>query len=199
VNSELASLLDELHRRGREHDAARADRVERWRNLEPDTARLLALLARVITPDRLLELGTSNGYSTIWLADAVRGAGGSMTSVEIDAARAEHARTNLRAAGLEDAVELYVGDAGAVLAASGDGEWDFVFLDAERAAYVSYWPDLVRVLRPRGLLAVDNVISHADELIEFRELVAHDARVSEALAPTGAGLLLVVRESVVSG
>jgi predicted O-methyltransferase YrrM len=199
VNSELASLLDELHRRGREHDAARADRVERWRNLEPDTARLLALLVRVIAPDRLLELGTSNGYSTIWLADAVRGAGGSMTSVEIDAARAEHARTNLRAAGLEDAVELYVGDAGAVLAASGDGEWDFVFLDAERAAYVSYWPDLVRVLRPRGLLAVDNVISHADELIEFRELVAHDARVSEALAPTGAGLLLVVREGVVSG
>jgi len=199
VNSELASLLDELHRRGREHDAARADRVERWRNLEPDTARLLALLVRVIAPDRLLELGTSNGYSTIWLADAVRGAGGSMTSVEIDAARAEHARTNLRAAGLEDAVELHVGDAGAVLAASGDGEWDFVFLDAERAAYVSYWPDLVRVLRPRGLLAVDNVISHADELIGFRELVAHDERVSEALAPTGAGLLLVVREGVVGG
>ena len=199
MNSELASLLDELHRRGREHDAARADRVERWRNLEPDTARLLALLVRVIAPDRLLELGTSNGYSTIWLADAVRGAGGSMTSVEIDAARAEHARTNLRAAGLEDAVELHVGDAGAVLAASRDGEWDFVFLDAERAAYVSYWPDLVRVLRPRGLLAVDNVISHADELIGFRELVAHDERVSEALAPTGAGLLLVVREGVVGG
>ena len=55
------------------------------------------------------------------------------------------------------------------------------------------------MLRPRGLLAVDNSISHADELSEFRELVAHDARVSEALAPTGAGLLLVVRESVVSG
>jgi predicted O-methyltransferase YrrM len=199
VDSELARLLDELHRRGREHDAARADRVERWRNLEPDTARLLALLVRVIAPERVLELGTSNGYSTIWLADAVRGAGGSMTSVEIDAARAEHARTNLGAAGLEDAVELHVGDAGALLAASGDGAWDFVFLDAERAAYVSYWPDLARVLRPRGLLAVDNAISHADELIEFRELVAHDARVSEALAPTGAGLLLVVRESVVSG
>jgi predicted O-methyltransferase YrrM len=199
VNGELASLLDELHRRGREHDAARADRVERWRNLEPDTARLLALLVRVIAPDRLLELGTSNGYSTIWLADAVRGTGGSMTSVEIDAARAGHARTNLGAAGLEGAVELHVGDAGAVLAASGDGEWGFVFLDAERGAYVSYWPDLVRVLRPRGLLAVDNAISHADELIEFRELVANDARVSEALVPTGAGLLLVVRESVVSG
>jgi len=199
VNGELASLLDELHRRGRAHDAALADRVERWRNLEPDSARLLALLVRALAPERLLELGTSNGYSTIWLADAVRAAGGSMTSVEIDAARAEHARDNLRAAGLEDAVDLKVDDAGEVLAASDDGEWDFVLLDAERAAYVSYWADLVRVLRPRGLLAVDNVISHADELIEFRELVAHDARVIEALAPTGAGLLLVVREDGGSG
>src|SRR4029077_10258373 len=90
VNSDLARLLDELHRRGREHDAGLADRLERWRNLEPDTARLLALLVRSLAPERLLELGTSNGYSTMWLADAVRDVGGSMTSVEIDAARAEH-------------------------------------------------------------------------------------------------------------
>ena len=199
MESELASLLDELHRRGREHDAALADRVQRWHNLEPDTARLLALLVRALAPERVLELGTSNGYSTSWLADAARGAGSSVTSVEIDAARAEQARANLRAAGLEDAVDLKVGDAAEVLAASADGEWDFVFLDAERAAYVSYWPELVRVLRRRGLLAVDNVISHPDELIEFRELVAHDARVSEALAATGAGLLLVVREGGESG
>jgi predicted O-methyltransferase YrrM len=194
VEGKLAQLLDDLHRHGREYDAAQADRLDRWRNLEPDTARLLALLVRALGPRRALELGTSNGYSTIWLADAVRSAGGSLTSVEIDSARMERARANLSAAGLEQAVELRIADAGAVLADSADGAWDFVFLDAERPAYVSYWPDLARVLAPRGVLAIDNVISHADELIEFRELVAHDARVSEALAPTGAGLLLVVRE-----
>jgi predicted O-methyltransferase YrrM len=81
-----------------------------------------------------------------------------------------------------------------VLAESGAGAWDFVFLDAERPAYAGYWPDLVRVLAPRGLLVVDNVISHAAELAEFRELVSTDRRVSDALAPTGAGALLVVRE-----
>ena len=193
MDGELASLLDELHRRGREHDACQPDRLQRWRNLEPDTARVLALLVRALAPRKLLELGTSNGYSTIWLADALRASGGSLTSVEIDAARAQRARENLAAAGLEEAVELRVADAAAVLAESASAEWDFVFLDAERPAYVSYWNDLVRVLPPRGLLVVDNVISHADELIHFRELVAHDERVSEALVPTGAGALLVLR------
>jgi predicted O-methyltransferase YrrM len=194
VDAKLAELLEDLHRRGREYDAKQVERLERWRNLEPDTARLLAVLARALAPGKALELGTSNGYSTIWLADAVLSAGGALTSVEIDPARAELARENLTAAGLADAVELRVQDAGAVLAASGEGEWELVFLDAERSAYVGYWEDLVRVLPGGGLLAVDNVISHADELVEFRELIARDARVSEALAPTGAGLLLVVRE-----
>jgi predicted O-methyltransferase YrrM len=114
-------------------------------------------------------------------------------SVEVDAARAERARENVRAAGLADAVELKIDDAGAVLRASEDGKWGFVFLDAERPAYTSYWPDLVRVLPERGVLAVDNAISHASELTAFRELVTHDERVSEALVPTGAGALLIAR------
>lgn len=62
-------------------------------------------------------------------------------------------------------------------------------------AYPDYWPDLVRVLVPRGLLAVDNVISHAEEVAAFRDLITNDHRVTDALAPTGAGALLVVRAS----
>ncbi|HEX4563745.1 MAG TPA: class I SAM-dependent methyltransferase, partial [Solirubrobacteraceae bacterium] len=131
MDAKLAELLDDLHRHGREFDAAQADRLERWRNLEPDTARLLALLVRALAPRKALELGTSNGYSTIWLADAVHSVGGELTSVEIDAARAERARENLSAAGLAHAVDVRVEDAGAVLAASADDDWDLVFLDAE--------------------------------------------------------------------
>jgi predicted O-methyltransferase YrrM len=195
MDSHLVEFLEDLYRRGREHDERQADRLERWRNVEPDTARLLAVLIRALAPQQLLELGTSNGHSTIWLADAAWRVDGSLTSIEIDPARSSLARENLRIAGLQDIVELRVDDARAVLAASVDGGWHFIFLDAERPAYTGYWRDLVRVLAPRGLLAVDNAISHADELAEFRELVAHDDRVSEALAPTGAGVLLVVRET----
>ena len=194
MDKTLSAYLDDLYRRGREHDEQQADRLDRWRNLEPDTARLLAVLVRALAPRRLLELGTSNGYSTIWLADAARAVGGTLVSVDVDADRSATARENLAAAGLDDVVELRVEDAAATLAQAAAGEWGFVLLDAERPAYAGYWPDLVRTLAPRGLLVVDNVISHADELTSFRELVASDVRVTVALAPTGAGALLVVRE-----
>lgn len=194
MDDRLAEFLNGLYRQGREHDDRQADRLDRWRNVEPESAQVLALLIRALAPRRLLELGTSNGYSTIWLADAARAVGGSLVSVEVDAARAERARENLARAGLDELVELRVEDAAATLSAGADGAWDFIFVDAERPAYPGYWPDLVRLLAPRGLLAVDNVVSHASELVEFRELVAGDERVVEALCPTGAGLLLIARE-----
>lgn len=189
----LAEFLDGLYRRGKTHDQAQADRLRRWRNVEPDTAKLMSVLIRALAPRRMLELGTSNGYSTIWLADAARATGGSLTSVEIDPERSAQARENLSAAGLEQFAELRVQDAAEVLATSEDRSWDFIFLDAERPAYSDYWPHLRRVLTPRGLLVVDNVISHAEEVAAFRVLITADDAVTEALVPTGAGALLVVR------
>jgi predicted O-methyltransferase YrrM len=195
MDARLAGLLDDLHRHGVEHDAGKTDRLERLRNLEPETAALLALLVRATGSRRVLELGTSNGYSTVWLADAVAANSGSLTSVELDPERTTQAAQNLEQAGLRSVVDLRIQDAADTLRQSEDDEWDMIFLDAERPAYVDYWPDLVRTLRPRGVLAVDNVLSHADEVAEFRALVNADERVSEALSPTGAGALLVVREA----
>ena len=192
----LIDLLDELQHYGAQHDAAKADRLERLRNVEPDTALLLAVLVRATGARALLELGTSNGYSTLWLADATRSIGGHILSVDVDPERSAQAGLNLDRAGLRDIVELRVQDAAVTLRDASEAEWDMIFLDAERPAYPGYWPDLVRVLRPGGLLAVDNVLSHAEELGDFRELIRADERVSEALVPTGAGVLLVVREPV---
>lgn len=191
MESRLEALLDQLHRDGVEFDAAKADRRERRRNLEPDSARLLHLLALATGASRLLELGTSNGYSTIWLGAALAANGGTMVSVDLDAVRLAEARANVAAAGLDDTVELRREDALAALAGSAEGDWDMIFLDAERPQYPAYWANLVRALRPGGLLAVDNVISHADEVADFRTLVEADRRVSEALVPTGAGVLLI--------
>ncbi len=199
MDAQLTALLDELHEHGVSHDAQQPNRLERLRNLEPESARLLAVLIRAAGARRLLELGTSNGYSTIWLADAARATGGRVTSVDLDPARSREARTNLKRAGLDSDVELRVQDAADALRDSRDGEWDMIFLDAERPAYSSYWPDLLRVLKPGGLLAVDNVISHADQVAEFRSLVEGAAGVETALAPTGAGLLLVAKEPAQNG
>ncbi len=195
MDARLSSLLDDLHRHGIEHDADKPDRLQRLRNLEPETAALLALLVRATGARRVLELGTSNGYSTVWLADAVASNEGSLTSVELDPERTTQAAQNLEKAGLRAVVDLRIQDAADALRQSDDDEWDMIFLDAERPAYIGYWPDLVRTLRPLGVLAVDNVLSHASEVAEFRALVGADERVSEALAPTGAGALLVVRQA----
>jgi predicted O-methyltransferase YrrM len=191
----LAQYIDELYEQGRAHDADKPDRLDRLRNLEPDTARLLAVLVRATGARRLLELGTSNGFSTLWLADAARSIDGRVVSVELDPARSAQALAHLSAVKLDGLVELRTEDAAQTLKDSADAAWDMIFLDAERPAYVGYWSDLLRVLKAGGLLVLDNAISHADELRDFRQLVVEDPRVSDALVPTGAGALLIVKEA----
>jgi predicted O-methyltransferase YrrM len=186
-------LAQNLYAAGREHDAAQTDRLDRFRNLEPETAELLGVLIRATGAQRILELGTSNGYSTIWLADAAQATGGRVVSVDVDADRTELARANLAAAGLAGYAELRTQDAGAILAASPEGAWQFVFLDAERPAYPGYLADLVRTLETQGLLAIDNVLSHADELTEFTAMIECEPGLTQTVVPVGAGLRLAVR------
>jgi predicted O-methyltransferase YrrM len=194
MDEQLSAYLEDLYKDGREHDAAKADRLERRRNVEPDTAQLLAVLVRALGATRILELGTSNGYSTLWLADAARSVGGRVLSVDVDGARTAQAAEHLAHARLEEHVELRVQDAALTLASAEDGSWDMIFLDAERPSYPAYWPDLLRALRPGGLLVVDNVLSHAGEVQALRELVDGEPRVTQAVVPTGAGALLIVKD-----
>lgn len=163
----------------------------RLRNLEPETGALLNLLVGAVGARSVLELGTSNGYSTIWLAEAAARNGGRVTSVEMDPERTAQAATNLARARLAEFVDLHVGDAATVLRDTPSNTVDMVFLDAERPEYPAYWPDLTRVLRRPGLLAIDNAISHAHELTELVAVVDADERAIRALDETGAGVLLV--------
>jgi predicted O-methyltransferase YrrM len=189
-------FADELYATSHESDRAHADRLERFRNVEPPTAELLGVLIRATGARRILELGTSNGYSTIWLADAAEATGGRVVSVDLDAARTELARSNLATAGLVEHVELRSEDAANVLAGADDGAWQFVFLDAERPAYPAYLGDLLRTLAPGGVLAIDNVISHEHELGEFTRLIEAEPALTQTVVPVGAGLRLAVRTPV---
>src|SRR4051812_15971246 len=158
----LRNLLDELHESGRVHDAAQADRLDRLRNLEPETGALLNVLVRALGARDVLEIGTSNGVSTLYLADALAATGGRLVSVELEPDRTAMARANLERAGLDTVVELRIQDAADALRDSSEDAWDLVFLDAERPQYPGYWLELVRTLRPGGLIAADNAISHAE-------------------------------------
>jgi len=193
MDQRLARVLDDLHQDGRAHDAPLADRLLRLRNMTPDAARLIALLIRVGRGTSVLEIGTSNGYSAIWFADAVRDTGGRLTTVEIDAARVAAALRNLERAGVEAHVDVVHGDGADVLARTPDGSVDLVVLDAERPSYVGYWPRLRRVLKPYGVLAVDNAVSHREQVADFRGLLTAAPEFSVQLHEVGDGVLTAVR------
>ena len=177
MNPKLSKFVDDLYANGVAHDAAQPDRLLKRRNLERDTAELLSLVVRIVDARMVVEIGTSNGYSTIWLADAVADTRGHVVSV--DTAPADEARANLMLAeavqsGLATRVELRQEDGGTYLTHVADASVDLLFLDAERIEYPNWWPHPARVLRPGGVLAIDNVLSHADEVAGFLKLLIDD-------------------------
>jgi len=191
MDDDLRTLLDTLYADGQAHDAAESDRLRRRRNLEPDTAALLTMVLRIAMARRVVEIGTSNGYSTIWLADAARDVGGRVVSV--DTMEWPHVRDNLNRAGVASLVDLHFADGGSYLAGLPDSSVDLLFLDAERVEYPSWWPHPIRVLRLGGVLAIDNVLSHPDEVAEFLALLASDGRCAMTTVALGKGLTIAWR------
>ena len=193
MDDQLARVLDDLHREGRSHDGPLADRLRRLRNMTPDAARLIATLIRARRAVSVLEIGTSNGYSAIWCADAVRDTGGRLTTVEIDGARVAAALANLERAGVREHVDVVHGDGAEVLADTPDASVDLVVLDAERPAYVDYWPRLRRILKPYGIVAVDNAVSHREQVAAFHELLTAEQEFAVDLHQVGDGVLTAIR------
>lgn len=187
----MQAVIDRVGAAAARHDAAQADRRDRWRVLEPDAGRFLWFLAQATGARGIVEVGTSRGVSTLWLADAARATGGRVTSFDTDAAAQRDAAANLAEAGLAEQVDLRLGDGGAGLAELDDGAVDLLFLDAERTEYPSWWPHPVRVLRPGGVLVADNALSHPDEIAPLERLLRRDLRAVTTI-PVGKGELVAV-------
>ena len=188
-----AALRSELEALGDRHDAQTPEHDERLLNITPDTGAFLGVLVRACRPGRILEIGTSNGYSTLWLAEAAAAAGGRITTVEHRPAKAALARaTFARASGLAP-ISLEVDDAGDVLGRAAAGAWDFIFLDADRVHYAAWWPELRRTLAGGGVLVVDNAVSHAAEVAPLIEAVTADPAFRAVLVPIGKGEFVACR------
>ncbi|MDN0082010.1 class I SAM-dependent methyltransferase [Crenobacter sp. SG2305] len=138
----LLEEMNTLWEEGERHDAVTQGRRERRLNITPDTGRLLYQLARTRRARHIVEIGTSNGFSTLWLALAVRANQGKVTSLDILAEKQQQAASNLARFALVDRVELVCCDALDWLAKAPLYSADLVFLDAERTLYPAYWPHL---------------------------------------------------------
>jgi predicted O-methyltransferase YrrM len=189
----LQSLMAELEQLGKANDSSTSERPRKMLNITRDTGEFLAVLIRALLARRVLEIGTSNGYSTLWLADAARAIGGSVTTVEFSDYKVGLASKNFDRSGLAAYISLVHDDAGRVLERSADSAYDFIFLDSERPEYPGWWSHLRRVLRPGGLLVVDNATSHTQEMAPFVALVETDASFTTSLVPVGNGEFMAVK------
>ena len=190
----LDALKAELERFGQTNDELHAERAQRMLNITRDTGEFLAVLVRATQARRILEIGTSNGYSTLWLAEAVQGIDGSVTTVELSESKILLARSTFARSGLSNCIQLCHEDAGRLLVRSETEAYDLVFLDSERPEYPGWWPQIRRVIGPGGLLVVDNATSHTGQMAPFMDLVRADPAFTTCLATVGNGEFMAVKE-----
>ena len=193
MNQELHELLRELEQFGLENDEKTGERSQRMLNITRDTGEFLSVLIRATNARQVLEIGTSNGYSTLWLADALSATQGVVTSVEYAEHKYRLAQQTFARTPLASRIKAIHADAGDLLAEAADDSFDLIFLDSERSAYPGWWPDLKRILRPGGLLVVDNALSHVEQIAPFKALVDADGEFTTCLVPVGKGEYLATR------
>jgi predicted O-methyltransferase YrrM len=192
MDAALRRLLEALYEEGTRNDAHEQERRRKLLNLEPETAHFLSVLVKSGRRKRLLEIGTSNGYSTIWLAWAAQTTGGRIISIDREAAKQEQAAANLQRTGLRDLVELRCGDA-TELVADIPGPFDFVFFDADRFSAPAQLKLLMPKLTEDVLLCADNVQSHPDEIAGYLQAIAALPEFEHLIVPVGKGLSLAYR------
>jgi caffeoyl-CoA O-methyltransferase len=174
----------------------------------PEQGQLLHLLARLAGAKKTLEVGVFMGYSSTWVALALP-AGGKIIACDRSEEYTAQARRLWREAGVEDKIELRLGPALATLdtliAEGQGGSFDFAFIDADKANYANYYDRAMVLVRPGGLIAIDNVLWSGDvidasktdadtEAIRaFNRKLHADARVTLSLVPLGDGLTLACK------
>lgn len=132
------------------------DRDRRYLSVSESDGRLMRLLAESIGAKRIIEIGTSTGYSGLWFSLALRSTGGRLITHEIDEGRAKTAQENFRKAGVDDLITIVVGDAHEAVTKYTEPV-DVIFLDADKEGYIDYLNKLLPLVRPGGLILAHNM------------------------------------------
>jgi predicted O-methyltransferase YrrM len=193
MDNTLAALKAELEDYGKQNDSAGSVRDRRMLNITRDTGEFLSVLVRAAAARSILEVGTSNGYSTLWLAESAKAIDGRVTTIELSEYKAGLASANFHRSGLAGFIDLVRNDAGRVLPLLERDAFNLIFLDSDRSQYCVWWPSLRAILRPGGLVIADNAISHADEMRSFIGEVTADSQFTTSVVPVGKGEFLAVK------
>ena len=162
--------------------------LQRLRQIPPETGRFIALLAALAPPGQYIEIGTSAGYSTLWLALACRMLGRKITTFEILDEKAALARETFRVTQTSDVVDFVHGNALDYI--PNYESIAFCFLDAEKKIYLQCYEAVVPNMVPGGILVADNAISHEEILRPLLDRAMADDRVDALIVPMGKGELV---------
>ena len=193
IPSNITAIMRDLERRDAQDRDDGTPHLERLRQITPDTGRFIALWAASSPPGAMVEIGTSAGYSALWLAQACHLTGRTLTTFEILPEKVRLARDTFARAGVTDVVALVDSD---FLSHVDDfDEIGFCFLDAEKDVYKSCYDAVVPKLVPGGILVADNATSHFDDLEPMLEFALNDERVDSMIASVGKGELVCRRRN----
>lgn len=161
---------------------------QRMRAIGPETGRLLNILVKSLKTPTILELGTSFGYSGIWLAEAARASGGRLITMEMHDYKSAHAKAMSERAGLSDHVDFLVGDAVQMIAGIEDGI-DFVFLDLWKDLYTPCLEAFYPKLNPGAIIVADNMLHPGGEDVQaYGRAVRAMKGMDSILLPVGSGI-----------
>ena len=196
-------ILAELRQETEHHKQARMQ-------ISPDQGQLIALLIRLMSARRVLEIGVFTGYSSLTIALALP-IDGVLVACDISEEYTAIAKRYWRQAGVQNKIDLHIAPALETLDSlleSGQAEtFDFVFVDADKANYSNFYDRALKLLRPGGLMAIDNVlwsgrvadVQSTDKIVQtmriFNQKVAQDDRVQVSLLPLGDGITLALKKN----
>jgi predicted O-methyltransferase YrrM len=198
MDERVTAVLESYHERIREEHEGRREGpppggAEDWRDrallaVGPETGQLINILARSLKAPKILELGTSYGYSGIWLAEAARATSGRLTTIELQSYKSAYAREMSIKAGLADHVDFKVGDALNMIAEL-PFELDFVLVDIWKDLYVPCLDAFYPKLNPGAMIVADNMIFPGGEnLVRYAKAVRAKPKMTSVLVPVGSGL-----------
>lgn len=166
---------------------------EFW-NIPRKTAVLINTFIKMMGVKNALEIGTSNGYSGIWIAKALKETGGKLTTIEYYDKRQSVAIANFEKCGVIDIVRPLQGSACDVLESfSTEEKFDFVFIDANKREYVKYFELIKPHLTEKALIVADNITSHAEKVQDFIDAVDADDEFQYEIVEVPGGILVAYR------
>ncbi len=163
-------------------------------NIAPETANFINMLLKISESKNVLEIGTSNGYSAIWIAYALKETGGHLTTIEFWDNRQSLAIENFKKCGVDNLITTRLGSALQILENEIKEEFDFVFIDANKGEYLKYFELIHPLLKKGGIIAADNVLSHEEKVKPFVEKIKNDSEYQVEILNLPAGLLLAYKK-----